>query len=96
MSRKSRENAEKQRYNRERAKFHLAIEVADDKMVARYPHLRVRRELGQAWLSLKGAQNDVERAVAACRSQGLSWTEVGEILGISRQGARQRFGGKEA
>lgn len=96
MSRKSKENAERQRQNRAYAKMSLSIDVADDKMVARYPHLRARRELGEAWLRLKGAQNDVDRAVAVCRAEGLSWTEIGEILGISRQGARQRFGGKEA
>ena len=30
-------------------------------------------------------------AVAAARSEGASWTAIGEALGVSRQGARQKF-----
>jgi hypothetical protein len=36
------------------------------------------------------------RAVAVARSQGASWAEVGRELGMTRQGARQRFGWIEA
>lgn len=35
----------------------------------------------------------VERAAVALHDFGYSWTEVGNRLGISRQAARQRFGG---
>ncbi|WP_018584628.1 hypothetical protein [Salinispora arenicola] len=33
----------------------------------------------------------IERAVAQARETGLSWTEIGNALGISRQSAHERF-----
>ena len=38
------------------------------------------------------AEEEVEVAVAHLRVDGASWAQVGRALGISRQGARQRFG----
>jgi len=32
------------------------------------------------------------RAVADARSRGLSWSQIGEILGVSGQEARQKYG----
>jgi hypothetical protein len=40
-----------------------------------------------------GLEGEVEVAVAHLRVDGASWAQVGRALGISRQGARQRFGG---
>jgi hypothetical protein len=40
-----------------------------------------------------GLDAEVEVAVAHLRVDGASWARVGRALGISRQGARQRFGG---
>lgn len=40
-----------------------------------------------------GLDAEVEVAVAHLRVDGASWAQVGRALGISRQGARQRFGG---
>ncbi len=39
-----------------------------------------------------GLDAEVEVAVAHLRVDGASWAQVGQALGISRQGARQRFG----
>ncbi|WP_024289001.1 hypothetical protein [Cellulomonas sp. KRMCY2] len=39
-----------------------------------------------------GLEDEVEVAVAHLRVDGASWVQVGRALGISRQGARQRFG----
>ena len=39
-----------------------------------------------------GLDVEVEVAVAHLRVDGASWAQVGRALGISRQGARQRFG----
>ena len=39
-----------------------------------------------------GLDEEVEVAVAHLRVDGASWAQVGRALGISRQGARQRFG----
>lgn len=35
------------------------------------------------------------RAVAECRQAGLSWREIGEGLGMSRQAAWARWGGRQ-
>lgn len=37
------------------------------------------------------AENRVETAVLTARSEGLSWGLIGAQLGVTRQGARQRF-----
>ena len=34
----------------------------------------------------------LNRTVREARRAGLSWTEVGAVLGISKQAAQQRFG----
>ncbi len=34
---------------------------------------------------------DVELAVAAARAEGRSWSAIGDVLGISRQSAYERF-----
>ena len=39
-----------------------------------------------------GLDAEIEAAVAHLRVDGASWAQVGRALGISRQGARQRFG----
>ena len=39
-----------------------------------------------------GLEEEVAVAVAHLRVDGVSWAQVGRALGISRQGARQRFG----
>jgi len=36
---------------------------------------------------------DIANEVARLRAAGVSWTVIGAALGVSRQGARQRFGG---
>jgi hypothetical protein len=35
----------------------------------------------------------VDHFVEAARSGGCSWTQIGSVLGVSRQGAQQRYGG---
>ena len=39
-----------------------------------------------------GLDDEIEAAVAHLRVDGASWAQVGRALGVSRQGARQRFG----
>lgn len=45
---------------------------------------------------LAALRSDVDEviatAVASWRSQGRSWATIGEALGISKQGAQQRYG----
>ena len=40
----------------------------------------------------KRAQRYLNNTVANARDAGMSWAEVGDLLGITRQAAQQRFG----
>jgi len=42
---------------------------------------------------VEGLDEEIEVAVDHLRVDGASWVQIGRALGISRQGARQRFGG---
>jgi hypothetical protein len=42
---------------------------------------------------MHGAEDTLTRAVRAARDQGVSWTQIGYQLGVSKQAAQQRFGG---
>lgn len=50
------------------------------------------RRIGLALRGLADEQREVDEAVAAARVNGRSWAEIGLVLGISRQSARERFG----
>lgn len=50
------------------------------------------RRIGLALRSLAEEQREVDEAVAAARANGRSWGEIGLVLGISRQAARERYG----
>lgn len=49
------------------------------------------RAIGAAVLTIEAAEQALVEAVAAARVAGRSWTEIGMVLGVSRQAARQRF-----
>ena len=51
----------------------------------------VLRELRAAAAARRAAEDRVEAAVMSARNVGLSWGVIGVQLGITRQGARQRF-----
>ena len=53
---------------------------------------RARRRLRAAVDALHGAQSEIEDTVALGRKAGVSWDEVAEILGMTRQGVSKRFG----
>jgi len=38
------------------------------------------------------AARETDEAAAAARANGRSWGEIGMVLGVSRQAARERFG----
>jgi hypothetical protein len=50
------------------------------------------RRLGLALRALAKAQREVDHAVGDARTKGRSWAEIGLVLGISRQAARERYG----
>lgn len=50
------------------------------------------RRIGLALRALVNEQREVDEAVAAARVNGRSWGEIGLVLGISRQAARERYG----
>lgn len=57
--------------------------------VERSPEVEALRE---ARVAVAEAEKRLTAAVAQARSQGLSWAGVGQVLGMTRQGAQQRFG----
>ncbi|MGH8962204.1 MAG: sigma-70 family RNA polymerase sigma factor [Jatrophihabitantaceae bacterium] len=50
------------------------------------------RRIGLALRALADEQREVDESVAAARAKGRSWAEIGLVLGISRQSARERYG----
>lgn len=50
------------------------------------------RRIGSALGDVANAEGELERAVADARRHGHSWTDIGLVLGVSKQAARQRFG----
>lgn len=51
-------------------------------------------ELGRRLDALADAEREVREIVRDLVLGGYSWADVGRMLGVSRQGARQRFGGE--
>ncbi|WP_298462665.1 hypothetical protein [uncultured Cellulomonas sp.] len=60
-------------------------------------HARVQaaRDLRAAVLERQRADARVALLVQVLRAAGATWGEVGAELGVTRQAARQRFGGDE-
>lgn len=50
------------------------------------------RRIGLALRELADKQRELDEAVAAARANGRNWGEIGLVLGISRQSARERYG----
>lgn len=47
--------------------------------------------LALAVIEYRAAENKVTQAVQKARTSGTTWETIGKILGISRQGAQQRY-----
>ena len=46
-----------------------------------------------AWMNQQeGINKALARAVADARSRGVTWSQIGEILQVSEQAARQKYG----
>jgi hypothetical protein len=54
------------------------------------------RAIAEATEHVRRDEALVAQRVAAARSHGRSWNRIAVALGVSRQAARQRFGGKVA
>jgi EAL domain-containing protein (putative c-di-GMP-specific phosphodiesterase class I) len=60
---------------------------ADDPATA-----RARRRLRAVADALSAAQADLEDTVSLCRAAGITWDEIADVLGMTRQGVSKRFG----
>ena len=49
------------------------------------------REIGLIFSKLADLQKQLDDAVIAARHNGRSWGEIGLVLGISKQAARERY-----
>lgn len=54
------------------------------------------RLIGLALMSMEAAEQALVSAVANARARNRSWTEIANVLGVSRQAAHQRFQGQVA
>lgn len=52
---------------------------------------RLLAHLDRAAVKARDAQRDVNNTVAQLRSIGVSWEAIARVLGITKQGAQQRF-----
>ena len=52
---------------------------------------RCRRELREARDALREASDRYDAAVLAARTAGLSWGEIGTVLGVAKQQLHRRF-----
>lgn len=50
------------------------------------------RAIGLALSEIAGGEQALFAAVAIARANGRSWGEIGMVLGVSKQAARERFG----
>ena len=50
------------------------------------------RRIGEAAEATERARDALAQAVASASSHGRSWGQIGMVLGVSRQAARERFG----
>jgi EAL domain-containing protein (putative c-di-GMP-specific phosphodiesterase class I) len=53
---------------------------------------RALRKLHEAMQAVQAAESALEDSVALGRNAGVSWDEIAETLGMTRQGASKRFG----
>ncbi|MEO6500288.1 MAG: hypothetical protein ABIQ09_00065 [Jatrophihabitantaceae bacterium] len=49
------------------------------------------RQVGVALLAIEASEQALVAAVAQAKANGRSWTDIANVLGVSRQAARQRF-----
>lgn len=49
------------------------------------------RRIGHALAGLSVAERELTEAVVAARRAGRSWGQIGMVLGVSRQAARERY-----
>lgn len=49
------------------------------------------RRIGLALREVDTAEAELREAVAAARSAGYTWAQIGMVLGVSRQAAHERF-----
>lgn len=52
--------------------------------------------LERAVMAAQDAEDEIRRIIPALRAHGASWATIGEILGVSKQAAQQRYGQKTA
>lgn len=56
---------------------------------------RLLERVARAAAAFDAARDTLHRAVHTALDQGASWSEIGGVLGVSRQAAFQRFGPKQ-
>lgn len=57
---------------------------------------RLLKRVATAAAAFEAARDALHQAVRTALDDGASWSEIGRVLGVSRQAAFQRFGPKQA
>lgn len=91
MGRKSREKAERRESERVARAHHRTIPTFNAREQWRAGHDAELVAIRAAVDAVTSAQLAVAGAVAGAREAGYSWTLISEVLGVSRQAARQRY-----
>lgn len=60
--------------------------------VAHVKPVTVLSDLERLVDELRGLEGQVEGAIHTARRHGASWSQVGRVLGVSKQAAQQRWG----
>lgn len=63
-----------------------------DPLAARQQTIDRLRQIRSAQKDIDRARARLARAVTVAHDSGATWGDIGGVLGISRQGARKRFG----
>ena len=69
-----------------------AAEHRPDPVIAEIVSGSCRRELGEARDGLDDARDRYDAAVLNARTAGFSWSEIGRVLGVSKQQLHRRYG----
>ena len=71
----------------------IAASVLEDRPNRRPTKTDRIQMVATASAALDAAKESLDETVRQARRNGASWSDIGTALGISRQGAFQRFGG---
>ena len=74
----------------------LSSNPTTTRMVTSFDRTHLLEVVGDASAAFEAARVSLHDAVRAALDDGATWSDIGDVLGVSRQAAFQRFGPKQA